>query len=128
MHVVSQDNLLRDQQRALHAYESVGKVPPEGREAYKILVNDFAAAILRSGLSAALAGLQRKKSAATPLLEHIASAGIRVPGLAGANARDFAQLARKLDAEEYMLATRELLKVATWLKRAAQATFGGEQP
>lgn len=125
--MVNQEGLLRDQQRALHAYESVGNVPPEGREAYKILVNDFAAEILRSGLSAALASLQRKKSAGAPLLEHVASAGIRVRGLAGANARDFAQLVRKLDAEEYMLATRELLKVSTWLKRAAQATFGEEQ-
>jgi len=32
---------------------------------------------------------------------------------------------RELDADGYMIATREMLQVATWLKRAVQATFEG---
>ncbi|NJM90824.1 MAG: type III-B CRISPR module-associated protein Cmr5, partial [Myxococcales bacterium] len=38
-------------------------------------------------------------------------------------AQTLAQRVRGLDADGYMMATRELLQVATWLKRAVQATF-----
>jgi len=31
---------------------------------------------------------------------------------------------RGLDVDGYIIATREILQLATWLKRAAQATFG----
>jgi CRISPR-associated protein Cmr5 len=126
--MVSQERLLRDQQRALHAYESVGNVPVDNREEYQAVVNTLATEILRSGLSAALAALLRNKNAGTrQLLEHVASARIPVPGLADASAREFVQLMNKLNAEEYMLATREMLKVSAWLKRAAQATFEREE-
>ncbi len=57
------------------------------------------------------------------LLGHLAAAG--VPGLEGAAANDVAKRVRELDADAYMIATRETLQVAVWLKRAVQATFGG---
>lgn len=114
--------LLRDQQRALHAYGAVAKVQRDQQRDYKIAVNDLGANILRSGLCAAIASVQRRPGVCGHvLLEHLASAG--VVGLESASAEDLALRIRELDADGYMMATRELLKVATWLKRAVQATF-----
>lgn len=114
--------LLRDQQRALHAYSAVDSVPSDkqSRENYKIAVNDLGANILRSGLCAAIASVQRLGDRGDVLLGHLASAG--VSGLENATAQNLAQRVRELDADSYMMATRELLQVATWLKRAVQAT------
>lgn len=113
--------ILRDQQRALHAYESVDGVPIAQRNDYKIAVNDLGANILRSGLCAAIASVQRLGNRGDILLNHLASAS--VPGLESVTAKKLAQRVRGLDADSYMIATRELLQVATWLKRAVQATF-----
>ncbi|MCG8554133.1 MAG: type III-B CRISPR module-associated protein Cmr5 [Proteobacteria bacterium] len=115
--------LLRDQRRALHAYESVGNVPKAQQKDYEIAVNDLGANILRSGLCAAIAAVQRLGSRGELLLGHLAGAG--VPGFEGAAASDVARRVRELDADAYMIATRETLQVAVWLKRAVQATFGG---
>jgi len=116
--------LLRDQQRALHAYEVVESVPKTQRKDYKIAVNNLGANILRGGLCAALAAVQRLDSRGSLLLSHIATAN--VPGLERAKTDDLAKGVRELDADAYMIATREILQVAAWLKRAVQATFGGE--
>jgi CRISPR-associated protein Cmr5 len=119
--------LLRDQRRALHAYEVVAKVaqePKAQQRDYKIAVNDLGANILRSGLCAAIAAVQRLGKGGERLLGHLASAG--VPGLEGAKAKDIARRVRELDADSYMVATREMLAVAVWLKRAVQATFGDD--
>lgn len=115
--------LLRDQRRALHAYESARKVPKAQQKDYEIAVNDLGANILRSGLCAAIAAVQRLGSRGDLLLGHLSAAG--VPGLEGAAANDVARRVRELDADGYMIATREMLEVAVWLKRAVQATFGG---
>lgn len=115
---------LRDQQRALHAYNAVAAVQRGQQKDYQIAVNDLGANILRSGLCAAVASVQRLGNRGDILLGHLASAG--VPGLEGATAQNLAQRVRDLDADSYMIATRELLQVATWLKRAVQATF--EEP
>lgn len=115
--------LVRDQRRALHAYKVVAEVPKEEQKDYEIAVNDFGANILRSGLCAAIAAVQRLGNrGARLLLQHLASAD--VPGLKDATENDLAQRVRELDAEAYMIATREMLQVAVWLKRAVQATFG----
>lgn len=117
--------LIRDQQRALHAYGCIDKVPQEDRRNYKIAVNDLGANIMRSGLCAALAAVQRlDERRSRLLLEHLAAAG--VPGLENASADDVAERVRKLDVDAYMIATREMLQVAMWLKRATQATFGDD--
>lgn len=112
--------LLRDQERALHAYNAVATVQREQQKDYEIAVNDLGANILRAGLCAAIASVQRRSSGDV-LLAHLASAG--VPGLENATAQSLAQRVRGLDADSYMMATRELLLVATWLKRAVQATL-----
>ncbi len=116
--------LLRDQQRALHAYEVVGKAPADQRRDYKIAVNDLGANILRSGLAAAMAELERLGDHGKLLLEHLAAAGVY--GLHGATGNTLPDRVRALDVDSYMLAMREMLKVAAWLKRAVQATFGDE--
>lgn len=113
--------LLRDQRRALHAYESVGTVPKAQQKDYEIVVNDLGANILRSGLCAAISAVQRLGDRGDLLLGHLAAAS--VPGLEGAAARDVARRVRELEADAYMIATREMLEVAVWLKRAVQATF-----
>lgn len=113
--------VLRDQLRALRAYEAVAAVPREQQKDYQIAVNDLGANILRSGLCAAIASVQRLGNRGDVLLGHLASAD--VPGLENATAQNLAQRVRGLDADSYMMATRELLQVATWLKRAVQATF-----
>lgn len=112
---------LRDQQRALHAYEAVAAVPHQQQKDYAIAVNDLGANILRSGLCAAIASVQRLGNRGEVLLGHLAAA--RAPGLEDATAQNLAERVRRLDVDDYMLATRELLRVATWLKRAVQATF-----
>jgi len=112
---------LRDQQRALHAYNAVATVQRQQQKDYEIAVNDLGANILRSGLCAAIASVHRLGNRGDVLLGHLASAG--VPGLESATAQTLAERVRGLDADSYMIATRELLQVATWLKRAVQATF-----
>lgn len=112
--------LVRDQRCALHAYEALDQVPEERRGEYKLVVNDLGANILRSGLCAALAALERQKDQRSQLaLEHVASAGL--PGLEAATAADLFARVRQLDVDAYLIATREALRTATWLKRAAQA-------
>lgn len=113
--------LFRDQQRALHAYEAVSSVPQNRQADYKIAVNDLGANILRSGLCAALAAVQRLGERGALLLDHLASA--HVPDLESASGQELSRRVRELDASAYVIATREMLQVATWLKRAVQATF-----
>lgn len=114
----------RDQRRALHAYEAVAAVPEHRRKDYRIAVNDLGANILRSGLTAAMAAVERLGDRGHTVLDHLATSG--VPGLEGATRDDLPRRVRQLDVDAYMIATREMLAVATWLKRAVQATFGEE--
>lgn len=109
----------RDQQRALHAYQAVAGVSKP--KDYEIAVNDLGANILRSGLAAAMASLERLGDRGKTLLDHLATAG--VPGLDGATRDTLPDRVCRLDVDAYMIATREMVAVATWLKRAAQATF-----
>ncbi|MCC6696205.1 MAG: type III-B CRISPR module-associated protein Cmr5 [Candidatus Hydrogenedentes bacterium] len=120
-HDTSQGVLIREQKRALHAYECIDSVRNSDQRNYKIAVNDLGANIMRSGLCAALAAVQRLDKRGEVLLKHLASA--QVPGLKGTKAADLTQRVRELSVDEYMIATREMLQVAMWLKRASQATF-----
>jgi len=125
--------LTRDQQRALRAYEAVANVPEKDRKDYKIAVQALGAEILRSGLAAAMAGLERRKGKADRLREDLANAGIPrlvqlgredIPILRGALTRDnLPAKVRALPLDDYILVTRETLQVVLWLKRAVQATF-----
>lgn len=121
----TRSTLFRDQLRALHAYDAISMVPKAQQNDYKIVINDFGVSVLRNGLCAAIAAVQRlnreNDRRGDVLLGHLAAAN--VPGLEGVPAQKLAEKIRKLDAVSYMIATREVLQVATWLKRAAQASF-----
>lgn len=114
----------RDQRRALHAYEAVALVPDRGRKDYRTAIDGLGANILRSGLAAAIAAVERLGDRRHLVLVHLATAG--VPGLEGATGGDLPGRIRRLDVDAYLLATREMLAVASWLKRAVQATYGEE--
>lgn len=115
--------LTRDQMRAKHAYACAAAVPPKLRADYKALADGFGAFVLKNGLVAALAFVQRTSGDATALfLDHLA--GADVPGLAVESGDEvFGAIRDQEDVSAYMLATRELLAYAVWLRRACQATF-----
>ena len=91
------------------------------------MVQDFGATVMRNGLAAALAFVARRKGEAPSIfLAQLANADI--PGLE--KTRDGAGLLAavcKLDVDEYMLATREVLHLAVWLRRAVQAAAALDQ-
>lgn len=134
--------LTREQRRALHAYEcaeAVAALPEKQRADYRTLVNGLAADILRCGLAAGLALLERKakpdrerkaapdaKPVEALVLEHLAQA--KLPALE--DVRDgprLAEQARVMELRGYMLATREVLRLAVWLRWAVEATFPKEE-
>src|SRR3546814_1727924 len=134
----------RDQQRALHAYASARVVPKPDREDYRIAVNGFGADSLRSGLAVAMAALERQRGrrGTTLFLDHLAAAGVPIrTGADGANrsggsrhgesrsvtGAGLPDAVRALSLDDYMLASREFLRVAAWFRRAMAATFGEEQ-
>jgi len=125
--------MTRDQKLAILAYEHVKRIKeldPEKQKEYRTLVQGLGPLVLRSGLVTALAFLQRKRKGreSTPanlLFKHLAEADI--PGLRVEQPDEVAdqlcEHTRHLDLEETMLATRHLLKVVEWLKRAVEATL-----
>jgi CRISPR-associated protein Cmr5 len=123
----------REQTRALHAYERVRRVPPGERADYATHLHALGAAVLRNGLAAALAFLERelaseKENQPRPvgrLLEDLADAlPAGLPRDAGAR---LPEAVRRLEMSDYMLATRELLQTLVWFRRAVQATFTQEE-
>lgn len=120
--------MTRDQERAKHAYTCVAEVKESEQKDYKILVNGLGPNILRSGLAATLAFIERDKSgkAVKLLLEHLA--GAKIPGLVTKEGKElqgqeiFGHI-RGTSMEEYMLITREVLKTTVWFKRAIQGLF-----
>lgn len=113
--------VLRDQARARFAYERAALVPSGERKDYQNAVLAFGADILRVGLLAALAAVQRLGQRGERLLDDLARA--KIPGLEAANGAELVKKARGLDVDAYMVATRETLAVVGWLRRACQATF-----
>ena len=113
--------VLRDQERARFAYERVAAVEQAKRKDYENAVLDLGADILRVGLLAALAAVQRLGDRGKPLLDDLAKANI--PGLEAKDGAQLVERARKLDVDGYMIATRETLALVSWLRRACQATF-----
>jgi CRISPR-associated protein Cmr5 len=111
----------RDQARAAHAYDIVGKLPRDDVKNFKIVVNSFGATVLKGGLCAAVAWAQRYHDAAARdrLLEALGAAGIA--GVGRVSAAELPRTIRTLAAEDYMLATRDALAAIVWLRRAVQA-------
>ena len=113
---------LRQQVWALHAYQVVDQVSREDRDDYEIVVNGLGANVLRGGLAAAMAALERQDRRGRLLLQHLASAGFT--GLDGATEDDLPDRVRHLDLDGYVIVSREVLQFATWLRRAIQAPGG----
>jgi hypothetical protein len=113
--------VLRDQERARFAYERVAAVEQAKRKDYENAVLGLGADILRVGLLAALAAVQRLEKRGERLLDDLAAA--KIPGLEAKDGAQLVERARKLDVDGYMIATRETLAVVAWLRRACQATF-----
>ena len=118
-------SVLRDQLRARHAYDSVASVPGRHFEDYRIAVNAFGAQVIRLGLCAAVAWLQRAKTDGADLfLEHLGAANLRglTPGQPGQGvAQSFAAQVQAADATNYMIVTRDTLALVVWFRRALQA-------
>ena len=113
----------RDQRRAAHAYDYVRKAQEtlgDDWKSYKIAIDGLGPAILRNGLDAAFAFLERDAGTdpIKTLFDDLAKAGVR--GFDGAGSSLPARI-RTMDTDDYMLATREILLVVHWFKRAAQA-------
>ncbi|WP_224365789.1 type III-B CRISPR module-associated protein Cmr5 [Hyalangium versicolor] len=115
--------LTREQLRALHAYQCVERVPEPERSDYGTRVGALGSAVLRNGLAAALAFLEREreKPAAHRLLDDLACSGI--PGLSHVKGKELPGKVRALELRSYMLATREVLHLVVWFQRAVQATL-----
>ena len=116
---------LRDQLRARHAYASAARVPQRDREDYRIAVNAFGAQVIRLGLCAAIAWLQRAQTEGADLfLQHLDAAELRglPPGQPGKRAAlTFAANVQAAAANDYMIATRDTLALVVWFRRALQA-------
>ena len=114
----------RDQERARQAYQWAKDAQAKHLAAdYKVRINAFGSNVLRSGLVAAMAFLERdgKDEATRLLLDQLANAGI--PGVATREGKKLAPAIRDLELNDYLLATREVLHLALWMRRAVQATF-----
>lgn len=111
----------RDQARAAHAYDVVGRLAKDDIDNFKIVVNAFGATLLKGGLCAAVAWAQRypDKQASERLLTAVGGAGIA--GVGGVTAGELPKKIRDLDSGDYMLATQDALAAIVWFRRAVQA-------
>lgn len=125
--------LTRDQHRARHAYECVAQVPDPELKDYKVVVNGLGPNIVRSGLAATVSFLQRYKNRnvserfAKDLAGAIPAEMLPAGKQSPTNLDALARLVRELEADDYMLLTRETLKLTQWFKRAVQATVPKEE-
>lgn len=111
----------KDQQRALRAYEWANAAKDVLGE-YEIAVQSFAAALLRSGFAAAVSVLERNKdrSGYQRLLCNLACWPL--PGIETKLSAEWpAQVRALTDVNQYMRATRELVLLLNWLRRACRA-------
>ena len=120
------DRILRkDQERALTAYRWAGEAKaanPSLIEEYETAVQGFAAALLRSGLAVAVSVLERSanRGGFALLLAHLG--GWKLPGIDGVPATDWPGRVRLIsNVGQYMQATRELVALLSWLRRACRA-------
>ena len=122
--------VMKDQERARRAYKLVEGVSEKDRDNYRIAMNGLGANIIRLGLSAALAELQRRGDrGGNQVLDHLAIV-LNEAGLPGLEDKQKGKLDRNnlvsringLEAPEYMLVTRELMAQIAWFRRAVQAS------
>ena len=109
----------REQWRAGFAYEAVSKAHRDQCwSKYQGVVMGLSVVILRCGLVGAVAWLHRQSKAGELVRQQLGEAG--VSGLK-VGADELLPRVCALGLPQYMVATREVLKVAGWLERAVQA-------
>lgn len=132
----------RDQRRADFAYRRLGDAATQKNIEAKDLANQvqsLGAFVLRDGLAATMAFLERDKEKPPIkfLLDLLADwlagrehpappkAPARPPGASDGprSGEDLPGWVRRLPLRDYQLCTRELLQLAVWLRRAAQVTL-----
>lgn len=112
----------KDQERAIWAYRCAEAASSMIKD-YENAAQTFAAATLRNGPAVAVSVLQRdaKRKAPAKLLADLAK-WEKVPGFAASDVAGWPMRVRSISSlDDYMLATRELLALVTWLIRACRA-------
>ncbi|HVK63131.1 MAG TPA: type III-B CRISPR module-associated protein Cmr5 [Polyangium sp.] len=114
----------RDQERALHAYARVKAAVDAGmKDDYKVLVHGLAPTVQRNGLAAAIAFIEREKGRTKAAERFLGDLAALLPHLGESTGETLPGAIRKLEVTEYMIVTREVLKLAIWFRRAVQATI-----
>lgn len=116
--------LTREQERAQHAYRCVREVVEDkdvSFDDYRTLINGLGANIMRSGLAATVAFVQRYRNEKVVGLFWKHLAGAKIHYLEGVSSKDLAEKIYELELNQYMHVTREMLKQALWFRRATQA-------
>jgi CRISPR-associated protein (Cas_Cmr5) len=105
----------KDQQRALLAYACAAAAKSRLGD-YRIAVNGFRAALLRSGLAASVSLLERNadRGGFKQLMNDLAKER-------GSSLDKWPDAVRNLPLRDYMLQTRELTAFLGWLVRAVRA-------
>lgn len=112
----------RNQLRAAYAYDRLDAVKRDDRlKDYKILVNSMGPNVVRSGLVAAVAFLQRTSSRERERFGRDLAQAFPHTLEMGDSLDTMARRVRKMSVQDYMIATRECLHIVQWFKRAAQA-------
>ena len=118
----------KDQTRALKAYEWAANAKGSKHLGdYEIAVQSFSASLLRSGFSVAVSVLERSKErpAFAQLLNNLGA--FQLPGLPADTKTPWPERVRGMtDTVKYMQATRELIALMTWLRRACRALGEGD--
>lgn len=118
--------LNRDQERAQHAYKRVAEIPPMQLKEYKVFVNGLGPNIIRSGLVAAVAFIQRNRSDLRDQFASDIASGLPTQWKVPLNLPGLAEHVRQVPHDQYMLLTREILRLSLWFKRAVQAHDSGD--
>lgn len=114
-----------EQRRIAAAYALLDDLPKEQMNEWSGIVQGFGAEVQRCGLLQTIAFLQRKGSLAVRLCRglsgHLVQRGlIERTADADRDARALLRVLQDMDADRYMLVTREVLAFSVWLKRASQ--------
>ncbi|MGH7098279.1 MAG: type III-B CRISPR module-associated protein Cmr5 [Stellaceae bacterium] len=124
--------LRKDQQRTLCAYGWADTAKQQGKlDDYEIAVQSFAATLLRSGFAAAVSVLERSadhRDGFALLLDNLAF--YTLPGIAATMPPSEwpARVRGLADIGQYMQATRELIALLGWLRRACRALGAEKAP
>ncbi len=115
-------SLTLEQQRISAAYQLVEKVPKDQKGEWKTMALGFGAEVQRCGLLQTLIFLKRRDKLAEQLSEAIRTHVVARKLIEANRATEpLISLLTAMDADRYMLVTREVLALSLWIKRATQA-------